>query len=97
MEPGHAHGSRQIAIGPDVSQIIARMITETAISTGPKKAIDWAKLRADFPILDQKVHGHPLDVFRQRRQQPETPRGDRRPRAITTSTTTPTCIAASMN
>jgi cysteine desulfurase/selenocysteine lyase len=21
---------------------------------------DWAKLRADFPILDQQVHGHPL-------------------------------------
>ena len=28
----------------------------------PKK-IDWAKLRADFPILDQKVHGHPLIYF----------------------------------
>jgi cysteine desulfurase/selenocysteine lyase len=25
--------------------------------------IDWAKLRADFPILDQKVHGHPLIYF----------------------------------
>jgi cysteine desulfurase/selenocysteine lyase len=36
------------------------MITETAISTQPKKTIDWAKLRADFPILDQQVHGHPL-------------------------------------
>ena len=36
------------------------MITETAISTQPKKMIDWAKLRADFPILDQQVHGHPL-------------------------------------
>lgn len=24
------------------------------------KTIDWAKLRADFPILDQKVHGKPL-------------------------------------
>jgi cysteine desulfurase/selenocysteine lyase len=22
--------------------------------------IDWAKLRGDFPILDQQVHGHPL-------------------------------------
>src|SRR5438093_13335726 len=36
------------------------MITEAAISTSPKKTIDWAKLRADFPILDQQVHGHPL-------------------------------------
>jgi cysteine desulfurase / selenocysteine lyase len=39
------------------------MITETAISAGSKKMIDWAKLRADFPILDQKVHDHPLVYF----------------------------------
>jgi cysteine desulfurase/selenocysteine lyase len=39
------------------------MIAEPAISTAPKKMIDWAKLRADFPILDQKVHGHPLIYF----------------------------------
>jgi cysteine desulfurase/selenocysteine lyase len=25
--------------------------------------IDWSKLRADFPILDQQVHGHPLIYF----------------------------------
>ena len=25
--------------------------------------IDWAKLRGDFPILDQKVHGKPLIYF----------------------------------
>lgn len=25
--------------------------------------IDWAKLRADFPILDQQVHGNPLIFF----------------------------------
>src|SRR5271155_5335119 len=36
------------------------MITEPIISSTPKKGVDWAKLRADFPILDQKVHGHPL-------------------------------------
>jgi len=29
----------------------------------PKKSVDWAKLRADFPILDQQVHGHPLIYF----------------------------------
>ena len=23
-------------------------------------AVDWKKIRADFPILDQEVHGHPL-------------------------------------
>jgi cysteine desulfurase/selenocysteine lyase len=39
------------------------MITETGIAEAPKKTIDWAKLRADFPILDQKVHGHPLVYF----------------------------------
>src|ERR1022692_2811686 len=27
------------------------------------QAPDWAKLRADFPILDQKVHGKPLIYF----------------------------------
>ena len=27
------------------------------------KTVDWAKLRADFPILDQKVHGKPLVYF----------------------------------
>jgi cysteine desulfurase/selenocysteine lyase len=26
-------------------------------------SIDWESLRADFPILDQKVHGHPLIYF----------------------------------
>jgi cysteine desulfurase/selenocysteine lyase len=32
-------------------------------TTQTKPAPDWAKLRADFPILDQKVHGHPLVYF----------------------------------
>ena len=27
------------------------------------KSIDWAALRADFPILDQQVHGQPLIYF----------------------------------
>src|ERR1700746_1623092 len=27
------------------------------------KTIDWTKLRADFPILDQQVHGKPLIYF----------------------------------
>ncbi|HEX3799361.1 MAG TPA: cysteine desulfurase [Verrucomicrobiae bacterium] len=31
--------------------------------TPSKPAPDWAKLRADFPILDQQVHGHPLVYF----------------------------------
>jgi cysteine desulfurase / selenocysteine lyase len=39
------------------------MTTESTIANAPKKTVDWAKLRADFPILDQKVHGHPLIYF----------------------------------
>ena len=27
------------------------------------KTINWSELRKDFPILDQKVHGHPLIYF----------------------------------
>src|SRR5437667_12346414 len=39
------------------------MITETVIPAPPKEMIDWEKLRADFPILHQKVHGYPLIYF----------------------------------
>src|ERR1700721_2814711 len=40
------------------------MITaEPGISMEPKKKVDWSKLRLDFPILDQQVHGHPLIYF----------------------------------
>jgi cysteine desulfurase / selenocysteine lyase len=42
------------------------MITEAAAPKQQKKmkkTIDWSALRADFPILDQKVHGHPLIYF----------------------------------
>src|SRR5437879_2877223 len=39
------------------------MITETVIPAPPKEMIDSEKLRADFPILDQKVHGQPLVYF----------------------------------
>ena len=39
------------------------MIAEKTITATREPTIDWAKLRADFPILDQKVHGHPLIYF----------------------------------
>src|SRR5881296_3017660 len=39
------------------------MITKTTIPAPRKKPIDWEKLRADFPILHQKVHGQPLIYF----------------------------------
>src|ERR1044071_5875092 len=39
------------------------MITEPTVAAAPEKMIDWQKLRADFPILHQKVHGHPLIYF----------------------------------
>src|SRR2546423_3766596 len=39
------------------------MITEATITAPPEKAMNWESLRADFPILQQKVHGHPLIYF----------------------------------
>ncbi len=41
------------------------MITQTPLPrTGrPEKAVDWAALRADFPILHQEVRGLPLVYF----------------------------------
>src|SRR5204863_5670009 len=39
------------------------MNTSTAISSPKIKKIDEARVRADFPILDQKVHGQPLIYF----------------------------------
>ncbi|HUR46395.1 MAG TPA: cysteine desulfurase [Candidatus Saccharimonadales bacterium] len=36
------------------------MMTSPSIAGSKKKSVDWAALRADFPILDQKVHGQPL-------------------------------------
>src|SRR5437764_6932340 len=39
------------------------MITEAAPPAQKKKTIDWSAFRADFPILDQKVHGQPLIYF----------------------------------
>src|SRR5437016_8142924 len=39
------------------------MITETVIPAPPKEMIDSEKLRSDFPILEQQVHGWPLVYF----------------------------------
>src|SRR5258705_9693060 len=40
------------------------MTTATTLSSSPSsEKADFLKLRADFPILDQKVHGHPLIYF----------------------------------
>src|SRR5437762_3304100 len=36
------------------------MIAETTVPAVTKKMIDWKELRADFPILHQKIHDHPL-------------------------------------
>src|SRR3954447_2491909 len=38
------------------------MITDAVVPAKQTKLMkpDWSALRADFPILDQKVHGHPL-------------------------------------
>jgi cysteine desulfurase/selenocysteine lyase len=39
------------------------MITEAAVPRQQKKMANWSALRADFPILDQNVHGQPLIYF----------------------------------
>src|SRR6266487_1360704 len=39
------------------------MVTTTARPAQPMSKVDWQSLRNDFPILDQKVHGHPLLYF----------------------------------
>ncbi len=39
------------------------MIAEATPAATARPAPDWAKLRADFPILNQQVHGHPLIYF----------------------------------
>jgi cysteine desulfurase/selenocysteine lyase len=39
------------------------MTTEAAAPKRRNKAIDWSAIRADFPILEQKVHGQPLIYF----------------------------------
>src|SRR5437868_339108 len=39
------------------------MTTTTANPASKIRKLDSVKLRADFPILDQQVHGHPLIYF----------------------------------
>src|SRR5512147_1710149 len=39
------------------------MTTEAAIPARRKKPVNWSDVRADFPILDQQVHGQPLIYF----------------------------------
>jgi len=39
------------------------MITETQAPKKAEKKMDWSRTRADFPILDQEVHGRPLIYF----------------------------------
>jgi cysteine desulfurase/selenocysteine lyase len=39
------------------------MPAETAAPAKRKKAVNWTAVRAEFPILDQQVHGQPLIYF----------------------------------
>jgi cysteine desulfurase/selenocysteine lyase len=39
------------------------MVADVTTPPAPKPVIDWPSLRADFPVLDQKVHGYPLVYF----------------------------------
>src|SRR6266705_2041426 len=62
MEPRHDDGRRPTPAWPHV---ICTTRMTTAMPTLPSKAkkVDFTKIRADFPILDQKIHGHPLVYF----------------------------------
>src|SRR6476646_2838045 len=35
-------------------------MTSTTLIAPPTAAPDWAKVRADFPVLAREIHGHPL-------------------------------------
>src|SRR5256714_12991310 len=41
------------------------MLTETVISSKPRteSPTNWSSIRSDFPMLDQRVHSHPLIYF----------------------------------
>src|SRR5947207_4097468 len=39
------------------------MTTTTPVLPSKPKQVDFARIRSDFPILDQKVHGQPLIYF----------------------------------
>ena len=62
---------------------------------GPAAELDVERCVQQFPILKEIVHGKPLDLFRQRRFDPEAARRSSMSSITITSTTTPTCIAAS--
>lgn len=54
----------QLSWQRDASATLCKaMITDAVKARKSVKQINWEKLRADFPILDQKVHGHPLIYF----------------------------------
>src|SRR5947207_14329377 len=62
MEPGNDDRSCPPAARPHVI-CTTRMTIATPTLPSKAKKVDFAKIRADFPILDQKVHGHPLIYF----------------------------------
>jgi len=39
------------------------LVIPSSVPSAKTPSVDWSKLRADFPILDQKVHGQPLVYF----------------------------------
>jgi cysteine desulfurase/selenocysteine lyase len=53
---------------------------------------DWNRIRSDFPILDQTVHGHPL-VYFDNAATTQKPRAVIEASGIITRTTTPTSTA----
>src|SRR3989304_3280781 len=49
--------------GGNVTKETAVRFSKPASSLPQTHPIDWQSLRNDFPILHQKVHGHPLVYF----------------------------------
>jgi cysteine desulfurase / selenocysteine lyase len=62
MEPEHADRSRPAATRINVMRS-AQMPTTAPHKPQPEMKVDLNSCRADFPILNQTVHGHPLIYF----------------------------------
>ena len=58
--------------------------------------VDFDAIRAEFPILDQSVHGHPLVYLDSAAHRAETPAASSMRKPISTVMTMPPCIVARM-
>ena len=70
-----------------------REMIQTPTREPAPAVFDVKRIREDFPILKQKVHGKPLSIG-QRRHQPEACPGDGGDPDVFTRKTARTCIGA---